>query len=108
MKKGDYAELKMKKALCQAIEFDNRVHECALQKYDEQKECLYLVLENSELPEISLDAVYECKIYAEGSISSCTGRVKERYCGEEGKILQFEIENGFYKITIKSVDKQIV
>ena len=50
---------------------------------------------------------YECVIQTEKEQLHCTGRIKERYYGMAGKTFKFEIENGFYKINLKQVDKQM-
>ncbi|MBQ8803424.1 MAG: hypothetical protein IJZ53_07325 [Tyzzerella sp.] len=108
MKKGDYAELKMKKVLHVSGVMDGSVHACHVLRYDENRECLYFSLQSGELSDLSLDAIYECKIRSSEAQTNCSGRIKERYCGAEGKTIKFQIENGFYKINLKSVDKQIV
>ena len=105
MKTGDKAKLIMKKALNENIKMDEKVYLCRVLKYETKQECIYLVLENDSLPAISLDAIYECQIQEMKSALVCTGRIRERFYNEFGKILQFEIENGFYKINVKSVDK---
>ena len=105
MKIGDKATLIMKKALRENGAMDEKVYLCRVLRYETKQECIYLVLENDLLPAVSLDAIYECQIKEMKSALVCTGRIKERFYNEFGKILQFEIENGFYKISVKSVDK---
>ena len=105
MKTGDKVVLTMRKTLLANEQLDEKNYLCEVLRYEPMNECIYLVLENDLLSAISLDAVYECKI-AEGEEERvCTGRIKERFYNECGKILQLEIENGFYKISVKSVDK---
>lgn len=106
MKRGDRVKIKMQKALRVGMKPEDKLHTCELLKYDYKKECLYLLVTSSKLTEFSLDAIYVCEIQNDTDILQCTGRIKERYCHEEGKLLKIEIENGFYKINIKSVDKQ--
>ena len=101
MKKGDLATVCMKKTLRVEDVLDEHVYLTIVQWYDEKKECIYLQLESGKLTDLSLDAIYECKIQTENERQECTGRIKERYCGIEGKIFSFEIENGFYKISLK-------
>ena len=108
MRRGDVAELKIKKVLLSGNVPDDLVHRCSVLNLSEKEECLYLILEESELEELSLDNIYECTIKSTDAITKCTGRIKERYIGKEGKKLRIQVENGFSKITIKSVDKQIV
>ena len=108
MKKGDKTELKVKKILCKGKENENKALSCKFVSFDSKKECLFLEVLDENLQEISLDVIYECSIFSDSYKTVCTGRVKERYCDENGKIVRINIENGFYKININSVDKQIV
>ena len=105
MKTGDKVVLTMRKTLLANEQLDEKNYLCEVLRYEPKKECIYLVLENDLLPTISLDAVYECQIQQNEETRICTGRIKERFYNECGKILQLEIENGFYKISVKSVDK---
>ena len=105
MKTGDKVVLTMKKILLANAELDEKNYLCEILRYEPKRECIYLVLENDLLSAISLDAVYECRIHEGEEARVCTGRIKERFYNEYGKILQLEIENGFYKISLKSVDK---
>jgi len=105
MKTGDKVVLTMRKTLLANEQLDEKNYLCEVLRYEPKNECIYLVLENDLLPVISLDAVYECKIVEGEEERICTGRIKERFYNEYGKILVLEIENGFYKISVKSVDK---
>ena len=49
------------------------------------------------MEDISLDAVYECSIQNENEIFTCQGFIKERYISKLGKVIVFQIQNGFYK-----------
>ncbi len=106
MRNGEVAELRMQKVLGVGKKLDSNVHNCMVLRYDDKQEYLYLVLQSGELTELSLDAVYTCNVYTEKEEVSCTGRVRERYRAEAGNIVKIQVENGFYKINIKSVDKQ--
>lgn len=101
MRKGDNATLKMRKILCVQGSMDERVHLATVLQYDEKKEYIYFLLKEGKLTDLILDAIYECQIQTEKEHLNCTGRIKERYCGKEGKIFKIEIENGFYKINLK-------
>lgn len=105
MKQGDQAQLTIKKYLKK--EYIKEYGPCSgtVLRYDAKNECIYFLLKNEELTNVSLDIIYRCEIHSADEILSCTGRVKERYYHEKGKILKFEIENGFYKINLNSVDK---
>ncbi|MBQ8559257.1 MAG: hypothetical protein IJ439_04660 [Tyzzerella sp.] len=105
MKPGNDAKLLMKKTLRKGSNLDEKPYLCKVFRYDVKQESIYLVLKNDEVTALSLDAIYECSIRESERDTFCTGRIKERYHNESGKILKFEIENGFYKINLKSVDK---
>lgn len=105
MKMGDAVVLVMKKQLVSGMELDEKKYLCHVCEYDTKKERIYLVLENDILPSISLDAVYECNVKTKEGVIVCNGRVIERYCTQSGKVITFQIKNGFYKISVKSVDK---
>ena len=101
MRKGDYAELKMKKVLWTGGLLDDKLYICEVMHMKEEEESLYLLLKDGFLEEISLDAIYECKVRSADSEATFTGRMKERFIGQNGKSLKIQIENGFYKISIK-------
>lgn len=107
MKKVERVELKMQKTLRVGDALDENVYSCEYLRFDSRKECLYLLVNSSELTAFSLDAIYFCELQSGKEILQCTGRIKERSNQKAGKILKLEIENGFYKINIKSVDKQM-
>ncbi len=106
MKKGDFVSLRMHRPLVSNAKSTETIYSGRILKYDENQECIYMMLNNTELTDLSLDAIYECEIQSENESIGCTGRIKERYCGEEGKTAQMQIATGFYKINIKYVDKQ--
>ena len=81
MNSGNRVELKMEQNFRIAKEKDKAVYLCTMLKYQANQEIIKLRLEEGELTDISLDAVYECKIFGENSCLICTGRVKERYRG---------------------------
>ena len=104
MRKGDLAKLTFSKVLCKREKKKEITHACVVSKYDEKQECIFLKVEDaSRLEDVSLDAIYLCEIQDADCITACTGRVKERYRSAEGNVLRFQIENGFYKINIKSL-----
>ena len=77
--------------------FDDSVYTCKIIRYIPEKECIYLLTGKTELPAFSLDALYECKIQNEDEILGCQGYIKERYISKLGKVIVFQIQNGFYK-----------
>lgn len=106
MKKGDMAKLKMQKMLYAEGQIIADTHDCLVLQYDDKHENLYLALQSGTLTNLSLDGIYRCEIHSDGEAVTCTGRIQERYCSGPYKVLRFRIENGFYKIKIKCVDKQ--
>ena len=107
MKYGDRAELYMKKSILIEGIKDTKKVDCCVLKYDPKEESIYLLLDSELLENVSLDGLYECKLYTKNEMITCIGTVKERFQNEHGKILKFQIKNGFYKINVKSVDKQM-
>ena len=103
MTRGECARLIVDKPLSIGETKDEKIHLCDVLQYDEKKECVYLRLQSSELTEISLDVVYSCEIGDEKEKITCTGRARDRYNGRYGRTIKFQIENGFYKINIKSL-----
>ena len=77
--------------------FDESVYTCKIVRYIPEKECIYLLTGKNELSAFSLDALYECKIQHEEGILACQGFIKERYISKLGKVIVFQIQNGFYK-----------
>ncbi len=106
MTSGSNATLIMTKTLNRNVQSDEKTYFCKVLSYDVKQECIYLVLESDSLSAISLDAIYKCKIYETENKVSCTGRIRERFQNQYGNIVKLKIENGFYKINLKSVDKQ--
>lgn len=101
MKKGNLAVLNIKKMLCAGVPMRECEHTATVLQYDEKKECIFFLLQTGTLTDISLDALYNCRIQTEKEYLDCTGRITDRYCGMEGKTFKFQIENGFYKINLK-------
>lgn len=99
MRQGDRAQLTVKKYLKRDYTKEYETCSGSVLRYDTKEECIYFLLENEELNNVSLDIIYRCEIISADEVLTCTGRVKERYYHELGKVLKFEIENGF------SVDK---
>lgn len=90
------AELTMKKMILEGNELDETIYKCELLKYDTKEECIYLVLSEANITDLSLDGIYRCIIYRENLGMECEGRIIERYINHDGNILKFQIEKGFY------------
>lgn len=100
------ANLKMKNTILEGAQFDEMIHSCSVLKYDNGKDCIYLILNGDKIEQISLDGIYECTISKREETIACEGKIVERYCNQKGNILVFQVEKGFYKININSVDKE--
>lgn len=95
------AELNMVSTFLEGASVNPSIYDLHVLSYEKAKECIYLVLEDGGLDEISLDAVYECRIMTKDKILACEGVVKERFEDKKGKRVTFSIENGFYEKNIK-------
>lgn len=95
MFEGKRAGLELKKLIFEDAKKESIYYNCRILAYDKEKECIYLVLEEGNIREILLDAIYECTIFEKEPLI-CEGVVKERYLSENGKTLKFQIKNGFY------------
>lgn len=102
MYEGCMADLKMEKVVSMDEVFDEEIHCCKIFKYDAEEDYIQLLLEEEKLSAISLDAKYECTIGTRTEVLSCSGVVKERYRCENGNMLIFQIENGFYSVSAES------
>ena len=77
--------------------FDDAVYTCKIIRYIPEKESIYLLTGKTELSVFSLDALYECSIQTENEVLKCQGFIRERYISKLGKVIEFQIQNGFYK-----------
>ena len=102
MYEGCMADLKMEKVVSMDEVFDEEIHCCKIFKYDAEEDYIQLLLEEENLSAISLDAKYECTIGTRTEALSCSGVVNERYHCENGNMLIFQIENGFYSVLAES------
>ena len=101
MYSGDKALIKMVQNLKEGLELDERVIKCTVIEYQKETEQVHMMVETGELKEVSLDAIYECRIQTLQGESICTGMIKERYENRAGMIIVLQITNGFYEINIK-------
>lgn len=81
--------------------FDESVHPCKVIRYHADEERIYLLSGKTELSVYSLDGIYECMIDTEEGCITCSGTIKERYWSKAGKVMVFQVENGFYKNNLK-------
>ncbi len=96
-KKGP-AQLIMARSFGKNAAIDETVYECELLRYEKRSECIYLLLKEDVLTEISQDALYRCRLEENDTLCEVIGCIRERYCSEEGNILEFKIENGVYLV----------
>ena len=97
MFEGCPVEIRMIRMILEEGLLDDTPCQCEIVRYDEEQERIYLLLLSADLPAISLDGTYECKIIDKREVITCTGRIIERYLDKNGKEMVFQIENGFYK-----------
>lgn len=98
MYEGNPADLQMEKVVSADGIFDDSTRKCRVHKYDLEEDCIYLELQDDALTAISLDARYRCYISTRTETLCCSGVVKQRYCSDDLKILEFRIKNGFYNV----------
>ena len=101
MKKGDHSTLFMNKMLLSVKQVEEQEYVATVVKYEAKAGYIIFLLDSGKLSDLSLDAVYVCRIQTENGYEECTGRILERYCGNIGEMFEFEIQNGFYKINLK-------
>ncbi len=100
MQIGDIVKLSMSKILKKDMELDKAEYFAEVLSYDEEEQLLLLGCTKEVLMKISLEARYSCSTQFDDHCISCVGVVRERYDGEEGSVIRFYIENGFYKIML--------
>lgn len=98
MYENNPVELRMDKTVSADVVFDDKIHKCKVFRYDIEDDYIYLELKEKDLREISLDAKYQCYIFTKSEQLFCTGVVKERFRSENGNMMLFRIENGFYSV----------
>lgn len=98
---GDKAVISMIQYLKEDRKKSETVYNCTVIEYQKEMEQVHLLLTTGKLQDISLDAVYECRIQTLKGEAVCTGTIKERYKNRAGMILILQITNGFYEINIK-------
>lgn len=99
MYEGCPANMQMSKTILEDGICNDSIVSSKIITYDEDKECMYLLLEEAKLTEISLDGIYQCTVLQEEPLT-CSGRVTERFTDKRGNVIVFYVENGFYKNNI--------
>ena len=101
MYEGDKAQLIMKQYFREEKKPDLESCQCTVIECQKEKEMVHLLMLEGRLTDISLDAIYECRIRTIKGEAVCTGMIKERYENRAGMILVLQILNGFYEIIIQ-------
>ena len=63
------AELAMKRVILGGGYYDDNSYRCKVIRYNPEKESIYFITEEAQLPDFSLDALYECCIHTYASFS---------------------------------------
>ena len=71
--KGSTARLKMKKMILDGGYFNDTEYICKVAAYEKEQANIYLLTGKTELPEFSLDAIYECVLDEEEQETVCAG-----------------------------------
>ena len=105
MFEGNKVELKMEKAIIMNSVLDEETHVCKVLRYNPEEDYIRLLLDKEELQVMQLDAKYKCDIITKAEVLTCTGVIKERFRDENGNVMIFKIENGFY--SSKNLEEKI-
>lgn len=97
MQVGARATLKMIRCLRKNQILDKEKYKAEVILYSSTDETITLKVEEGVLARFSLDGVYRCVIRDKENASMCEGTIIERFQNDEGNVIIFHIENGFYK-----------
>lgn len=98
---GEKAVVVMVKSLKEGIEVDKDLYKCTVIEYKKETEEVHLLMETGDIKNVSLDAIYECRIDTIKGEIHCIGKIKERYGNHAGNILVLQVLNGFYEKNMK-------
>lgn len=101
MYEGNSVIMQMRRPISEECQLDESTYHGKIIKYDNHEERIHIAVQTEHVEELSLDAVYECIMIAKEEQFSCDGMMKERYKNENGDMVEFLVDNGFYKINIK-------
>lgn len=105
---GNMAKIQIEKVLRMQDKINENEYDCQVLEYNEKEERLTFLLRSGSLEQLNLDAVYQCQIQQNNDYYVCQGVIRERFLDERGNVFVVSIDNGFYKINLKSVDKKEV
>lgn len=97
MKVGARATLRMIRCLKKNQVLDKEKYRAEVLLYSKTEETITLKVEEDALTNFSLDSVYRCVIRGSEEALMCEGTIVERYQNDEGNVILFHIERGFYK-----------
>ena len=97
MYEGRPVDIQMESMILDEGFFDETVYQCEIITYNPEEERIYLLSRKTELPVFSLDGIYKCTISGEEGLEQCKGVITERYWNKLGRVMVFQIKNGFYK-----------
>ncbi|MDR1801346.1 MAG: hypothetical protein LBQ95_05875 [Lachnospiraceae bacterium] len=89
-------ELKKISTVLDGEELHNDILACKVHEYAGEDEYIFLLIRNEDLRTLSLNGIYEGKIFGKDNIYRFEGMIRERYLSEDGQVLAFEIQKGFY------------
>ncbi|MCI8639598.1 MAG: hypothetical protein HFG41_10820 [Coprococcus sp.] len=98
---GEKAAISMIQYFKDDKELDETEYQCTVIEYQKDLEQVHLLMNTGKVTDISLDAVYECRIQGMAGEAVCNGIITERYINRAGIILILQVMNGFYEINIK-------
>lgn len=96
------ADLKAVRSFGAAQEISEKEFHCEIIRYEKEKECIYLLMKDNALTDISTDCIYRCTVKEEETAYEVTGSIRDRYLSEAGNVLEFKIENGVYRALAES------
>ena len=96
MYEGCKVDLQMERIISADGIFDETTRYFKVKRYETDDDFMTLLAKDSDLTVLSLDAKYHCVIHNGAEKLHCSGMIRERYQNEDGNIVLFRIENGFY------------
>ncbi len=103
MYEGDSAILQVERNFLKDSEINESIHHCKIIRYIPEEERIYLVIGKTDIRILSLDALYKCEIADKERHIWCSGVIRERYLNKAGKVIVFQVQNGFYKNNLNKI-----
>jgi len=96
MYEGCKVDLQMQRMISADGIFDETTRYFKIKRYEANDDFMTLLAKDSDLTVLSLDAKYQCYIHTGTEKLNCSGVIRERFQSEDGNVVIFRIENGFY------------